>query len=219
MILLIAKGNYKLRNNNKEVKMRLLKISQNIVFKEDAFSGVFKKGQEITFSGYLDSYGPEIFTGYMKQEPIDSSSITLCVKGHIERVCGDEGDELVVIQTTEINDNPITMCSYFPCVYDNEATGYLDNTDGIPSKEGKYFFICGDYIAETQIKIEGFEEVSPLDNTLFEKISKKKMRGRFSRLYYSEYTENALHFGFLFDYIQPHWRGALWRLIHIYPNK
>lgn len=157
--------------------MRLLKISQNIVFKEDAFSGVFKKGQEITFSGYLDSYGPEIFTGYMKQEPIDSSSITLCVKGHIERVCGDEGDEgdeLVVIQTTEINDNPITMCSYFPCVYDNEATGYLDNTDGIPSKEGKYFFICGDYIAETQIKIEGFEEVSPLDNTLFDSESGRK---------------------------------------------
>lgn len=199
--------------------MRLLKISQSIIFKEDAFSGVFKKGQEVTFSGYLDSYGPEIFTGYMKQEPIDSGSVTLCVKGHLERVCGDEGDELVLIQTTEINDNPITMCSYFPFVYNDKGTGYLDDTDGIPSREGKYFFICGDYIAETQIQIEGFEEVSPLDNTLFGKIGKKKMHRRFSRLYYSEYTKEALNFGFLFDYIKPHWAGAHRRLIHIYPNR
>lgn len=197
--------------------MRLLKISQSIVFKDDTFSGVFKKGQEVTFSGYLDSYGPEIFTGYMKQEPIDSNSITLCVKGHLERV--DEGDELILIQTTEINNTPITMCSYFPFVCNNKGTGYIDDTDGIPSKEGKYFFICGNYIAETQIQIEEFEEVSPLDNTLFGKIGKKKMRRRFSRLYYSEYTKGALHFGFLFDYIQPHSCGALWRLIHIYPNK
>ena len=199
--------------------MRLLKISQSIVFKEDAFSGVFKKGQEVTFSGYLDSYGPETFTGYMKQEPIDGNSITLCVKGHIEEVHGDEGDELVLIQTTENNDNPITMCSYFPLVCNDKGTGYIDDTDGIPSKEGKYFFICGDYIAETQIKIEGFEEVSPLDNTLFGKIGKKKMRRKFSRLYYPEYTRDALDFGFLFDYIQPHWCGALWRLIHICPSK
>jgi len=83
----------------------------------------------------------------------------------------------------------------------------------------KYFFICGNYIAETQIQIEEFEEVSPLDNTLFGKIGKKKMRRRFSRLYYPEYTKDALHFGFLFDYIQPHWCGAHWRLIHIYPNR
>jgi len=27
--------------------MRLLKISQRIIFKEDAFSGIFKKGQEV----------------------------------------------------------------------------------------------------------------------------------------------------------------------------
>ncbi len=197
--------------------MRLLKISQSIVFKEDTFSGVFKKGQEVTFSGYLDSYGPEIFTGYMKQEPIDSNSITLCVKGHLERAY--EGNELVLIQTTEINDTPITMCSYFPSVCNGKGTGYLDDTDGIPAKEGKYFFICGDYIAETQIQIEEFEEASPLDNILFGKIGKKKMRRRFSRLYYPEYTKDALHFGFLFDYIQPHWCGAHWRLIHIYPNR
>ncbi len=195
--------------------MRLLKISQSIVFKEDAFSGVFKKGQEVTFSGYLDSYGFETFTGYMKQQPIDGNSITLCVKGHLEKRCGYE---LVLIQTTEINDNPITMCSYFPFVYNNKGAGYLDDTDGIPSKEGKYFFICGDYIAETQIKIEGFEEVSHLDNTLFGKIGKKKMRRRFSRLYYSEYTKDALNCGFLFDYIQPNWCGARYRLIHVYPN-
>lgn len=199
--------------------MRLLKISQSIVFKEDSFSGVFKRGQKVTFSGYLDSYGPETFTGYMKQEPIDSNSITLCVKGHIEKVPGDEGDELVLIQTTEINATPITMCSYFPFVCNDKGTGYLDDTDGLPSKEGKYFFICGDYIAETQIKIEELEEVSPLDNTLFGKIGKKKMRRKFSCLYYSEYTKDALNFGFLFDYIQPHWSGALYRLIHICPNK
>ena len=62
--------------------MRLLKISQTIIFKEDTFSGVFKKGQKVTFSGYLDSFSDETFTGYMKQEPFDdANSITLCVKG------------------------------------------------------------------------------------------------------------------------------------------
>ena len=196
--------------------MRLFKISQNIVFNEDTFSGIFKKGQEVTFSGYLDSYGFETFTGYMKQEPInDGNSITLSVKGHLERRCGDE---LVLIQTTEINSNSITMCSYFPFVYDNKGKGYLDDTDGIPTKDGKYFFICGDYIAKTQIKIEGFEEVSPSDNTFFEKTGKKKMKRKFSRLYYPNYTHDALHLGFLFDYIQPHWSGAHLRLIHVYPN-
>ena len=199
--------------------MRLLKVSQSIVFKEDSFSGIFKKGQNVTFRGYLDSYGFETSAGYMKQEPINGeNSITLSVKGHLDYF--GSGCELILIQTTEINSNPITMCSYFPFVYENKGKGYLDDTDGIPTKDGKYFFIGGDYIAETRIEIEGFEEVSPSDNTFFEKTGKKKMKRKFSRLYYPNYTKDSLHLGFLFDYIQPNWSGAQLqlRLIHIYPD-
>ena len=144
--------------------MRLLKISQTIIFKEDTFSGVFKKGQKITFGGYLDSFSDETFTGYMKQEPFDNAnSITLCVKGHLDTF---SGNELVLVQTTERNSVPITMCSYFPRIRNNVGTGYLDDTNGITTKGGKYFFMCGDYIANTDITLEGFEEVDPQDNII-----------------------------------------------------
>ena len=195
--------------------MRLLKISQTIIFKEDTFSGVFKKGQKVTFSGYLDSFSDETFTGYMKQEPFDdATSITLCVKGYLNTF---SGNELVLVQTTERDSVPITMCSYFPRIRNNVGTGYLDDTNGITTKEGKYFFMCGDYIANTDITLEGFEEVNPQDN-IIPASTERRLKRMYRKLNYSDYVTKNLNFGFLFDYIKPHWCGADKKLIHIYPN-
>lgn len=203
--------------------MRLLKISQSIVFKEDAFSGIFKKGQEVTFSGYINGYG-EIVTGYMKQEPINNgNSLTLYVKGYRDIV--GQSEELVLIQTTKLNCNsPITMCGWFPCLYNGKSSGYIDDTNGQPSKEGKYFFTCGDYIAEAQIQVE---EISKLRLNLLtgnrepnkEYAKAEKKRNRMLNKLYSAKKQETLNCGFLFDYIKPHWVGAHWRLIHIYPNQ
>ena len=195
--------------------MRLLKISQTIIFKEDTFSGVFKKGQQVTFSGYWDSFSDETFTGYMKQEPFDNAnSITLCVKGHLNTF---SGNELVLVQTTERDSIPITMCSYFPRIHNNVGTGYLDDTNGITTKEGKYFFMCGDYIANTDISLDRFEEVNPQDN-IIPASTERRLKRMYRKLNYSDYVTKNLNFGFLFDYIKPHWGGADRKLIHIYPN-
>ncbi len=197
--------------------MRLFKISQIITFKEDAFLGVFKKGQDVTFTGYITCYN-EIITGYMKQEPVDDgNSLTLYVKGHQEIRFGKE---LVLVQTTKSNSNsPITLCSYFPCVHNNEGIGYVDDTDGKPSKDGKYFFICGNFIAETYIQIEEIAMLVSIGepNTEYEK-AEKKINRMLNKLY-SAKKQGSLNFGFLFDYIKPHWVGAHWNLLHTYPNK
>lgn len=197
--------------------MRLSKISQTIVFKADAFSGVFKKGQEIKLSGYINSYG-EIITGYMKTEPIDDgNSLDLYVKGHREVAFSKE---LVLIQTTENNSKfPITLCSYFSSIHENEGAGYLDDTNGIPSKEGKYFFIYGEFIAETYIQIEEIPMLTSGNELNAEYAKAKRKRDKMLSKFNSAKNRGSLNFGFLIDYIKPNWRGADWRVIHTYPNK
>lgn len=203
--------------------MRLLKISQSIVFKEDAFSGIFKKGQKVIFSGYING-DEQIVTGYMKQESINNgNSLTLYVKGYRDIV--GQTEELVLIQTTKLNCNsPITMCSWFSCVYNGKSSGYLDDTDGQPSKEGRYFFTYGDYIAEVKIKVE---EIPKLKLNLLthnyepnkEYLQARKKRNQMLNKLYSAKKQNLLKCGFLFDYIKPHSVGIHWKLIHIYPNR
>lgn len=201
--------------------MRLLKISQSIVFIQDSFSGVFKKGQEVTFSGYINGSG-EIMTGYMKQEPIHhGNSLTLYVKGY--RVIIGSSEEWVLIQTTKSNCNaPITMCSWFSCVYNGKASGYLDDTDGRLSKEERYFFTNGNYIAHAEIQIEEIPKESLNvytrnydPNEEYTQIAKKRNR-MLNKLYCAK-KQNLLNCGFLFDYIKSNWTDTDWRLIHIYP--
>lgn len=203
--------------------MRILKITQNIIFKEDSILGKFIKGEKVTFTGYF-KIGSEIPIGYMKQEPVnDGKSLTLYVKGHRRtRV----GEELLLLQTTKTDTNikcPITMCSYFPYIYKGKGEGYVDETDeiqyGVKCKEGKYFFIHGEYIAKTNIKIEEIPMNIQNGEVNKEYIkAKKKINQMLNRLYVAKKQEK-LQLGNLFNLIKPHWGGAHCKLIDIYPNR
>lgn len=194
--------------------MRLLTITQSIVFNEDVCSGLFKKGQKVTFTGHLSGYG-EVVTGYLNQEPISRDGLVLYVKGHRPKY----SRELVLVGTTKLtSNNSFTVCSYFPYIPDNEANGYLDETTGLISQDGKHFFIGGNYIAETHIKIEELPMLDEDFNLTQEyKKAEKKMYRMLDRLHCAK-KQNNLNYGYLLDYIPP-WSRNHRSLIHIYPNK
>lgn len=199
--------------------MRFLKISQSIIFKEDSVSGVFQKGQVVKFSGSL-SYNNNIVLGYLKQEPITCNSLVLYVKGYWSKDWENNTRELVLVETSKSTNNfsPITLCSYFPNAFCGEADGYMDETIGHTSKEGQYFFHSGKYLATTNIEMKRIAVVtaSGNHNPKYDK-TKKKVDQMVNRLYVAK-NRNKLNFGFLFDFIQPHWLGAHQKLIDRYPN-
>lgn len=192
--------------------MRLLKVSQHIVFRENAYWDHFEIGQEATFTGYLRYHNNNIVIGYLKQEPITCNSLILYVKGYWKN-----SSELVLVGTTKGNFSnvpySIALCSYFPSIYNYHGDGYVDETfGGITSKEGSFFFIGGDYLAKSSIQIEPLIEFTE-DGAR----AKKKLNKMINNLYVAK-KHNNLAFSFLFDYIQPYWDGAHWNLIDIYPN-
>lgn len=198
--------------------MRLFKISQNIVFQKDSACGLFKEGQEILLSGHLmKDYDTEIVMGYLKQEqPVGRNDLTLYLKGYWVDSTAD--GELFLMATTKDCDNfsPVTLCNYFP---DSKADGYVDETFGTTSKEGHYFFICGNYLATSNIKMEEMSVLTEFYAPDSEYArAEKKLNQMINRLYVAK-KQSELYNGNLFDCIQPHGGGALWRrLIHIYPN-
>ena len=156
--------------------MRLFKIYEFVIFNEN--SGIFRRRQKVTFSGYLHGYG-EVVMGYMMSEPLENGkSLTFYVKGYREK---KQKGSLLLLQTTMANiKTPITMCSYFPCVHKGVGFGFLDDTDGIPSEKGRYFFIGQNSIAQTEIKIEPISD--SMDNKKYKNVE-KKMDKMLSKLY------------------------------------
>lgn len=186
--------------------MRLLKVSQKLVFKENSKSGVFLKGEEVVFTGYLTGYGC-VLQGYLKREPITGDDITLYVKAHWDNV----RRELVLLEATKNNcgyHEPMAFCCYIPYVSlaPNEGDGFLDDTNGAENKD--FFFINGNYIATATIKIEKIREYTndgDLNDAFF--IAERKVNRMINRYYLAKY-DKKLHFGNLFNRVAPHWCGA-----------
>lgn len=187
--------------------MRLLKVSQKVVFKKNSKSGIFLKDEEVIFSGYLTGYGC-VLQGYLKREPISGNDITLYVKAHWDNI----RRELVLLEATKNNcgyHDPIAFCCYIPYVktYSNEGTGFLDDTYSIENENKDFFFIDGDYIATATIKIEKIREYtdnSDLNEDFF--IAQRKINRMINRYYLAKY-DKKLHLGHLFRRISPGWCG------------
>ena len=125
---------------------QLFRVSQSMTFCQDTLSGIFAKGEKVSFNGYLQCHGRE-YKGYMRQENEKGNGVLLYVRG-----LRQESGDLLLLGTTNKNRPipdcaPICFCSFF---YDfkNEGEGYLDDTEGIPTTHNSYFFNNGEYIAK-----------------------------------------------------------------------
>lgn len=131
--------------------MRLLEITQKAIFKEPSESGMFIRGDEVIFSGYVRELKGKL-TGYMRQKNDKGNGIYFYVKGNYEA----KQKELILFAVTHFDCkyySPMAVCSYFEN-FNGKGVGFLDDTDGIPSKSNGYFFIEGDYIARTELEIK-----------------------------------------------------------------
>lgn len=195
--------------------MRLLKVSQRIDFRHDTFSGIFSKGEKVKFTGFING-SSDIIRGYMQQEPLQDDSLTLYVKGLREISFGEE--TWILLQTTKVNANPITMCSYFPFITSDTATGYLDDTNGTPSHKGRYFFTCSHYLADAHIQVEEIPMLTSNEEPNPEYEIAEKAREEMLNKMYSAKEQGPLNLGFLLDYVKPNWLGVQQKLIDTYPG-
>lgn len=187
--------------------MRLLKVTQKVVFKKNSKSGTFLKDEEVVFKGYLTGYG-SILQGYLKRDPVSGNDITLYVKAHWNNI----KRELVLLESTKINcgyHEPIAFCCFIPHIIKrfNEGDGFLDDSTG--GDKNDYFFIDGDYIATATIKIEKIRKYTDngdLNDDFF--VAERKINRMINR-YYLAKNEEKLYLSFLFNRIAPHWCGTM----------
>lgn len=181
--------------------MRIFKIKQTICFKESTDSGLYKSGDVLNLRGYLclvsATLTEDIFEGYL-QEVDSKTGMTFYVKAIQE----DYHRRFTMLEATKHVGNrmPMGFCTHIP-YFKDEGKGLLDETDGRPIENGKYFFDDGHYIATTTVSMKEIRLDHPDHGLLSNKIN--KMRDR----YHTALKHGELFIGNLYKRIAPHWDG------------
>lgn len=181
--------------------MRIFKIKQTICFKERTDYGMYKPGDVLELSGYVNltksTWTEDIFEGYL-QEVDSKTGMTFYVKAIQE----DYHRRFTMLSATKCSGSrmPMGFCTHIP-YFKDEGNGLLDETDGMPIDNGKYFFDDGHYIATTTVSMEEITIEHPGYSWIYTKLNKMLDR------YHTALNHGGLFISNLYKRIAPNWDG------------